>query len=208
MTWGYRDGDPKNAEIYPDFESMEARLEEGYGIYATAIGARSRQPTMIPVGPAYKRVYMDAFSAGRDPLDPEGVFAALYRADGQHPSLAGAWLSACVTAAALTGERPAAVSPPAKLGPTVAAYLQDVAARVVLDAPMTVTQPATPDLPAPPVADRTPEAAVPETIAAEPDGGICGGLGLLGLLLPVGSIARAAGRRASRRRRDDGTRAG
>ena len=82
VTWGRRDGDKQNAQVYPDdtMEAMQERLLAGYREAAEAAGGA----VLVPVGPAWLR----AKKAGR--LD--GLFAK----DGSHPAADGNYLGACV----------------------------------------------------------------------------------------------------------------
>jgi hypothetical protein len=130
MTWGRRDGDSQNPELYPDFLTMQAELAEGYQTYVDLASADGTQAWLAPAGLAWQRVYQDQLDAGADPLTVGGPFHALYIEDGSHPSERGTYLTACVIYASVTGSTPLGLPAPASV--TDAAYLQSVAAEVVL----------------------------------------------------------------------------
>jgi len=184
-TWGYRDGDEQNREVYPDFTSMQSRLEDGYSVYATAITTGIREPLTIPVGQAFERIHLDMLSAGRDPLEPSGPFYALYHHDGGHPSPAGTYLAACVIAASLTGEPVQVDALGPDMGPVMTSYLQDVATRVVLKTPPKVDVPLTPDPEPDPIQEARAET---EEKAEEEASSGCSGwfFGAALMWLPVG----------------------
>jgi hypothetical protein len=99
MTWAYADK--------PD---MTARLAEAY----TAAG-NANNALVIPAGLAFARA--------RE-RQPE---LGLYETDKRHPSLAGTYLAACTTLAALTGKSPVGNSYLAGLDAKTARFLQEVA---------------------------------------------------------------------------------
>lgn len=106
VTWGRRDGDEMNTSLYPDFPTMQDRLDAGYRAYAAAMFEDSgRQVWFAPVGAAFRSVYDEAATLG-DPLADGSPFAALYAVDGSHPSREGTYLAASVIAASLTGRVP------------------------------------------------------------------------------------------------------
>lgn len=103
QTWGRRDGDSENPELYPDFASMQARLSAGYESMAeevrTALTAQAAASAAIdvrvaPAGEAFAVLHK---------ADPQ-LFRSLYHADGAHPSVAGSYLTACVVACTLHRE--------------------------------------------------------------------------------------------------------
>ncbi|MEY3212273.1 MAG: hypothetical protein RIT28_2754 [Pseudomonadota bacterium] len=130
MTWGRRDGDSQNPDLYPDFLTMQAELAEGYHRYVELASADGAQAWLAPAGLAWQRVYQDQLDAGADPLTVGGPFHALYTDDGSHPSERGTYLTACVIYASVTGLSPEGLPAPSSI--TDAAYLQSVAAEVVL----------------------------------------------------------------------------
>jgi len=188
-TWGYLNGDPRNRAIYPDYPTMQSRLDEGYGVFEVALTSGVREPRLIPAGPAFERIYLDLVGDGRDPLDPAGPFHALYYEDGGHPSPAGSYLAACVIAASLTGESPAGTGLGPDMGPVMSSYLQDVAARIVLGTPPQQEAPLTPD-PAPPPLSADVAAGNLEPPAT---GGCGGWFGAVLLFLPLAGLRRSAG---------------
>jgi len=91
-TWGHRDGDPHNPDIYPTYEVMQDRLTLGYRDFAEASGAR-----LALVGEAFRHVRQRDVEA----------FRGLYAADGSHPSIDGTRLASLVIAAVISGVTPA-----------------------------------------------------------------------------------------------------
>ena len=111
-TGAWRDGDIHN---FPgdSFGAMEARIEGGYSLIAGDLKA----PT-APVGAAY------ALALQEHPGTP------LWEPDGDHPSLEGAYLAACVFYDVLYHRAPTS-SFTAGLDPDEAAFLQRTAAAAV-----------------------------------------------------------------------------
>ena len=104
MTWGRRDGDTRNPSLYPDFLTMQERLEQGYRSYARAIREAGYEVSIAPVGPAYRLVYQDLVDKGEDPSVEGSGFHVLYSGDGSHPSLEGIYLTSSVILGAILGE--------------------------------------------------------------------------------------------------------
>jgi hypothetical protein len=81
MTWGRRDGDKQNAQLNPDFETMQARLSKSY-----RTAANEHEALLAPVGEAFARIKKD---------DAE-LFPKLYKNDGSHPALGGYAAAYCL----------------------------------------------------------------------------------------------------------------
>lgn len=141
LTWGRESGDSGNPELYPDFLTMEARLEEGYARYRDATSTSERPTWVAPVGPAFAWVYEDMILSGDDPGSSTSRFAQLYSDDGSHPSALGSYLAACVFYATLTGASPEGLSALGGLSDEDAAWAQYVAAAVVFDESLGFTYP-------------------------------------------------------------------
>ena len=99
MSWAYKDK-----------PEMTAQLAEQYTVAGNANDA-----LVIPAGLAFARAI-----EGRPELE-------LYQADKRHPTLAGTYLAACTTWAALSKKSPVGNSYTAGLAPELAAYLQKAA---------------------------------------------------------------------------------
>ncbi len=99
MSWAYKDK-----------PEMTAQLAEQYTVAGNANDA-----LVIPAGLAFARAI-----EGRPELE-------LYQADKRHPTLAGTYLAACTTWAALSKKSPVGNSYTAGLAPGLAAYLQKAA---------------------------------------------------------------------------------
>jgi MYXO-CTERM domain-containing protein len=156
MTWGRRDGDNTNPDLYPDFETMQARLTDGYLTYVSLASADGTPAWVAPAGLAWARVYDDVVAGGGDPTAPDSPFYQLYVDDGSHPSPRGTYLAACVLYKSLTGRSPVGLDAPADIAD--AAYLQGVAEATVTEAADTLAFPWEP-------ADDTgvPDTGVPDT---------------------------------------------
>ena len=106
MTWGRRNGDLSNPSIYPNFTSMQGRLETGYRMYAENLSKPQRPAYIAPVGLAFKHIHDEIVAGGGDPTQPGTLFHSLYSSDGSHPSKSGSSLAAAVLYATLTGNSP------------------------------------------------------------------------------------------------------
>ena len=94
-TWGRRDGDQKNAERLPDFETMQKATSRAYERVA-----RRCRGVLIPVGQAWAILRDDR---------PE-LWNQLYKTDGSHPAPIGGYLAACVFYTILFDADPAEVN--------------------------------------------------------------------------------------------------
>ena len=103
MSWAYQDA-----------PEMTAQLAEAY----TRIG-NANDALVIPAGLAFARVEAERPEVG------------LYMADKRHPTLAGTYLAAAVSYAAVFGASPVDLPYTAGLAPQQAAYLQQVAWQTV-----------------------------------------------------------------------------
>jgi hypothetical protein len=154
-TWGRRDGDRDNPELYPDFPTMNDRLDAGYVAYRDAFAA----PVFVaPAGRAFRVVFDDL----AEPLAPGSAFVRLYSGDGSHPSVLGTALTACVLATSLSGV-PCASLPALPGTEADAAWIQDAADRAVFGAtdlvfPWTVPPPEDTGEPPPEPRRSAPEA--------------------------------------------------
>jgi hypothetical protein len=105
MSWAYKDA-----------PEMTAQLAEQY----TQAG-NANDALVIPAGLAFAKAI-----SRRPELE-------LYQPDKRHPTLAGTYLAACTSFAALTGKSPVGVKYTGGLEPDLAAFLQQVAADTVRD---------------------------------------------------------------------------
>lgn len=134
-TWGRRDGDANNPELYPTFLQMNKLTTEGYAEYATHLD----QPLIVPAGAAFKLVYEDSErveSNNTKGKKPPVTHKDLYwsQADDSHPSLEGTYLVACLFYGTLF-DRPVEGLKwaPSRVSAAEAEYLQSVAARALAD---------------------------------------------------------------------------
>ncbi len=77
-TWGRRDGDKRNIRLMPTFEKMQDALTASY-----TKAAERDKAILVPVGKAWRRVREQHPALGKE----------LYRKDGSHPSVKGAYLA-------------------------------------------------------------------------------------------------------------------
>jgi hypothetical protein len=109
MTWGYVLGDRWN-EPHDTYAAMQARLSSGYSRLGEELGA-----TVAPAGPAW------AEALRREPS------LELWAGDGEHPSLLGSYLAACVFYGLLSGREPTRSRFTAGIEPGQARLLQQIA---------------------------------------------------------------------------------
>lgn len=133
MTWGRMDGDLQNPDIYPDFLTMQSRLEKGYNNYSRNISAPGRPAYIAPAGLAFKHIYDEIAAGGGKPNATGTPFYDLYSPDGSHPSLAGSYLAACVIYSTLTGRSPVGLNDTTGLNGTYRLALQKAAAATVFN---------------------------------------------------------------------------
>lgn len=137
MTWGRREGLSQDAAFLPDFITMSELLAGGYEKYAEYTSTPERPVRVAPAGLAWQAIWEDAVAAGKDPLDPNGLFWNLYTGDGSHPSELGSYLAALVVFATVTGNDPTeTLWQPDSVTPEEAQTLRSVAKRVVFGEPV------------------------------------------------------------------------
>jgi len=112
ITWAYRDGLPANR--MPNYESMQAQIDNGYLITAEALGA-----PVAPVGYAWQAVRNQYPQIN------------LWQDDGSHPTEEGTYLAACVFYADIFRQSPLGSSYQGNLSQETAQALQKIAADVV-----------------------------------------------------------------------------
>jgi hypothetical protein len=112
MTWGYAIGDRWNRP-HDTYSAMQARLASGYSKLGVELGAQ-----VAPAGLAW------AEALRREPR------LELWADDGEHPSLLGSYLAACVFYRVLSGREPTRSRFSAGIEPDEARLLQHVAGNV------------------------------------------------------------------------------
>ena len=111
-TWGHKDGSckdrPQHKPAYPTYLAMQDRTSRGYLEYKATIEAAvdDVDVRIVPVGEAFRLIYLAVEKAGQDPQHPDSLFARLYAADGYHPSRLGSFLAACVFYGVISGNSP------------------------------------------------------------------------------------------------------
>jgi hypothetical protein len=108
-TWAHRDGLPQDGLAYP---AMQAAIDAGYGALGAQLGV-----VVAPAGQAWQTVLRD---------DPTIV---LWQDDGNHPSMAGTYLAACVLYTRIFGASPVGIPDSGGLASDVARALQGAAAQ-------------------------------------------------------------------------------
>jgi hypothetical protein len=111
-TWGHKDGSckdrPQHKPAYPTYLAMQDRTSRGYLEYKATLEAAvdDVDVRIVPVGEAFRLIYLAVEKAGQDPQHPDSLFARLYAADGYHPSRLGSFLAACVFYGVISGNSP------------------------------------------------------------------------------------------------------
>lgn len=80
VTWGHRDGDKRNPELYPDYTTMQTKLTTSY-----LEVAKENEVGFVPVGQVWEKT--------REALKEN--YTMLYHKDGKHSSDYGNFLIAC-----------------------------------------------------------------------------------------------------------------
>jgi hypothetical protein len=133
LTWGRLNGDERNPDLFPNFETMQSLLLQGYLEYRDATTTSERPVYIAPVGLVFATIYKDLLSEGHDPMQPGRLFHQLYHDDGSHPSLAGSFLTAVTIYATLTGHNPSRAEwCPPRLDPNVCVAIKDAVHRTIL----------------------------------------------------------------------------
>jgi hypothetical protein len=114
ITWAHRDGLP--ASGMPDFESMQAQIDDGYILTAQALNS-----PVAPVGVAWFHVRNQYPQIN------------LWQDDGSHPTTEGTYLAACVFYADIFRQNPQGLSYQANLPTDTAQDLQKAAADTVFN---------------------------------------------------------------------------
>ena len=116
LTWGRKDGDKRNPSIYPTYSSMQKKLSKAY-----EKAARKNKAKILPVGYAYQEINRRN----------KTVFKSLYKKDGSHPSINGAFLVSCVFWGSLTKDDPTTINPIEGVDEAVAQQLQKFAKNAI-----------------------------------------------------------------------------
>ena len=134
MTWGRRERDSNNVELFPDFLTMQGKLTEGYLRYVQATSTNRRPTYVAPAGLVFQTIRNDLVVQGINPSDPGTLFRQLYQNDGSHPSVAGTYVAALTLYTSMTGQSPKDINWfPDGLDPAVGREIQDAVSRTVLE---------------------------------------------------------------------------
>ena len=133
MTWGRRNGDALNPVLYPNYTTMQERLESGYIDYHDNMSAAGNTVWIAPVGLAFEHICHNVIAGGFNASASGNTFFDLYNSDGSHPSLSGSYLAACVLYATMSGETPVGSNDSVALNSTLKLELQQAAAATVFN---------------------------------------------------------------------------
>lgn len=133
LTWGRARGDDLNPDLYPTFTAMQDLLDAGYLGMADALRADGATVRVAPVGGGFRLVHEAVTAAGLDPLQDGSEFLALYEPDGSHPSVRGAYLSACIFVGTTTELDVTTLPDEPTLGAEVSASLRGTCAAALDD---------------------------------------------------------------------------
>lgn len=125
LTWGRRDGDAQNPDRYPDHQTMQEHLTEGYLRYVSATTTPERPSWLAPAGPAFSWIHSSETH--------NALFPALYAGDGSHPTLTGSYLTACVIYTTITGRSSQGLPGPEALDEELRGILQQAADAAVFE---------------------------------------------------------------------------
>ena len=120
VTWGRRDGDSKNRDIFPDYDTMQQKLLSAYRDAAERNGL-----TTAPVGDAWSIIRKKDKALGRE----------LYKDDGSHPSSKGAFLASCVFFRSLFNDSLESVQPRGEVTPHEAEVIKKAALSIDIPHP-------------------------------------------------------------------------
>jgi hypothetical protein len=102
MTWARVGMDPYYPDLFPNFEQMQHKVQEGYERMQQAISTPERPVPIVPAGLAFQYIHDHCCPNGQDPTANGTDFVALYDPDTIHPSVLGSFLVACTIYATLT----------------------------------------------------------------------------------------------------------
>ena len=135
MTWGRRDGDSQNPQLFGTYQAHQDKLADGYRAMRAATATAERPTFIAPVGLVFSQIRAQIADADGDP-DAEGsLFRRLYTADGSHPSQLGTWVIAWTVFATVTGLDPAPLGVPSDQDAADLALIGQAIDHVVLGGP-------------------------------------------------------------------------
>jgi hypothetical protein len=113
MTWGWKNGDSENGEVFPDdnYETMQKRLIDAYNNLGSELNA-----TVAPVGIAWAKLMNEV---------------ELYREDANHPSSAGSYLASCVLYNTIFKASPTSITYKGDVKEDIAETIRETAASTV-----------------------------------------------------------------------------
>jgi hypothetical protein len=102
MTWARVGMDPYYPDLFPNFEQMQHKVQEGYVKMQQSISTPERPVPIVPAGLAFQYIHDHCCPQGQDPTTNGTDFVALYDPDTIHPSVLGSYLVACTIYATMT----------------------------------------------------------------------------------------------------------
>jgi len=106
QNWALPYGDPRSQDIYPDYETMQDLIVDGYFMYQEQTSIDDGKTEVSPVGLAFDAIYDDYVEGDLDPLSEDTIFRGLFRRTKGNLSSAGAYLTALVLYATITNQNP------------------------------------------------------------------------------------------------------
>ncbi len=137
MTWAWLNG----SWMYPDYISMQRGVARGYEMYNENITTMNRPTYIAPVGLAFMHIHEAVEESGQNATDGMTSFSTLFSNDGNHPSIDGTYLAACVMHSTITGETPVGREAPSQISPQRVLELQEAAAATVFNETPNYTYP-------------------------------------------------------------------
>ena len=141
MTWGYLSGDQSLTSVGLNYTLMQENLRQGYVDYHDNMTTLSREVWIAPVGLGFANIYQSVQESGIIPETPGSAFHSLYDTDGEHPSLKGSYLAACIIYASMTGNLSVETSDMVNLLPAEKLALQQAADDTVFNQTSNISYP-------------------------------------------------------------------
>ena len=120
---------------------MQENLRQGYVDYHDNMTTPSRDIWIAPVGLGFANVYQSVKESGTIPETPGSAFHSLYDGDGEHPSLKGSYLAACIIYASMTGNLSVETNDTVALSPADKLALQQAADDTVFNQTSNISYP-------------------------------------------------------------------
>jgi hypothetical protein len=134
LTWGRRNGDVDNPDLYSDFLTMQGLLTVGYKRFQSATSTPQRPTYIAPIGLVFRTIYNDMINDKSSPTNDGTLFSNLYSQDGSHPSTLGSYVAALTIYSSMTGLDPTIINYwPNIIKETTARKVQDAVKRTLVN---------------------------------------------------------------------------